>query len=118
MSSERFGHGVDGLCGVALLDVGDHRWQEAVEGRGASEGLVHLVAQGGGEDGPVDGDPGGDADLAEGGVDTRGHARALGGDDADGGGSQGWVDHSGPGAGHDEAGDQVGPGAGLRRARS
>jgi hypothetical protein len=57
------------------------------------------------EDRPVNGDAGRDADLAEGGVDARGHARALGGDDADGRGSEWRVHYPAADAGHDEAGD-------------
>ena len=56
--------------GSPLLDCAGHRRQLPVERRYCRQALAQVVLDGGGEDRPVGGDAGGDADLPEGGVDA------------------------------------------------
>src|SRR5580700_10223313 len=92
-SPQRFRHRVDCLGSVTLLNGGDNPRQVRVERGGTSEGLTQLVLERGCKNGAVGGDSGGNADLAKGGVYTRGHARALRGDNADSRRSERRIDH-------------------------
>ena len=62
--------GVDGLIGFTLLNRGDDSGQVPLQRWDAGKGLGQFLAESGCEDRPVDGDAGGDADLAEGGVEA------------------------------------------------
>ena len=116
----------DGMAGARLADLA--RGHGALELRTAPAqdlGAEGRLGQRGGrvrhnlalEHRAEHGDPGGDADLAEGVVGPRGHATALRLDDGDGARGQHRVDDADPEAAHDEAGQQHGPGRGRMGRR-
>ncbi len=111
-------HGRPGLLGQPgdhvpdlprLHRRGDPRAAAGQSGHGGHPGqhlLLHVVR----EQRPQQGDAGGDPDLAEGGVDARGHAGPLRWHHADGGGGQRRIDDADADAAHDHARDEMGPG--------
>jgi hypothetical protein len=93
------------------LPLADGRGQRVrVAGqRGCAQPADDVAREPGGEQRAVNGDPGGDPDLAERGVDARCHARRAVRDDADGCRGQRRVDQARAQAGQDHPGDQVSP---------